>query len=324
MIDEHLLRNAVVLDEHRNFARAADALFISQPTLSRRIQMLESAVGEKLFDRQARTVTPTPAGAIVLRYARIINASSQAMQEEISRYQGVLEGSLKIGSGPYVASGLLAPTINVFNKTYPNIHIDTTVDVWSNLPDRMLREKFDFVLAEISELEESRDFNLIELNSHPGFLYCRKDHPILNKTGVTSEDIAEFPLITPEIPTRLEILFDNLFSSNEKISSSARKWQRITANDQAMIKALVLSGDGIGIGTFGTLAPEIDAGIYSALPLRIPGLKSQYGIVTRKGVSSSPTSRAFIELLLENDQESSVLETQLIASLGSPISSDLQ
>ena len=117
MIDEHLLRNAVVLDEHRNFARAANALFISQPTLSRRIQMLESAVGEKLFDRQARTVTPTPAGAIVLRYARIINASSQAMQEEISRYQGVLEGSLKIGSGPYVASGLLAPTINVFNKT---------------------------------------------------------------------------------------------------------------------------------------------------------------------------------------------------------------
>lgn len=324
MIDEHLLRNAVVLDEHRNFARAANALYISQPTLSRRIQALESAIGERLFDRQARTVIPTPAGEIVLKYARAIHASSQALQEEISRYQGLLEGSLKIGSGPYVASGLLAPTINLFNKKYPNIYIETIVDIWSNLPDRMLRESFDFILAEISELEDSRNFDLIELNTHPGFLYCRKDHPILKQAHVAMEDVAQFPLIAPVIPVRLAILFDSLFSSNVKADPSSRTWERITANDQAMIKALVLSGDGIGIGTFGTLAPEIDAGIYSALPLRIPELKSQYGIVARKGVSSSPTSRAFIELLIENDQKSSVLETELIESLGSPVSSDPQ
>ncbi|RLA46873.1 MAG: hypothetical protein DRR06_03965 [Gammaproteobacteria bacterium] len=320
MIDEHLLRNAVALDEYRNFARAANALHISQPTLSRRIQMLESAVGERLFDRQSRTIIPTQAGEIVLRYARRIHASSQAMQEEISRHQGIVEGSLRIGSVSYVGSGLLAPTISLFCKRYPNIYIDTIVDVWSNLPDRMLRENFDFVLAETSELETTRDFELIQLNSHPGFLYCRVGHPLQEKANITTQDVAQFSLISPGIPARLANLFDNLFFPDVKTGCSSKKWGRITVSDQAMIKALVLNGDGIAVGTFATLAPEIKAGIFSALPLRISELKSQYGIVTRKGVSSSPTARAFMALLVESDQESSVLETAFIDSLGPPIS----
>ena len=73
------------------------------------------------------------------------------------------------------------------------------------------------------------------------------------------------------------------------------------------------------IGTFATIGAELEAGIYAPLALRISELNSQSGIVTRKGVSSSPASRAFIELLKENDIKSSVLEKELIESLGPPV-----
>lgn len=83
MIETRLLRNALMLAEHRNFARAAKALNISQPTLSRSIQLLEKIVGERLFDRDSRTILTTQAGEIILKHARIILSSSHAMLEEI-------------------------------------------------------------------------------------------------------------------------------------------------------------------------------------------------------------------------------------------------
>ena len=91
MIETRLLRNALVLAGHQNFARAAKALHISQPTLSRSIQLLEKTVGERLFDRASRKILPTQAGEIMLKHARIIIASSEAMQEDIRRHQGILD-----------------------------------------------------------------------------------------------------------------------------------------------------------------------------------------------------------------------------------------
>ena len=60
MIETRLLRNAIMLAKHRNFARAAQALNISQPTLTRNIQTLENQVGARLLDRKTRTALPTP------------------------------------------------------------------------------------------------------------------------------------------------------------------------------------------------------------------------------------------------------------------------
>jgi DNA-binding transcriptional LysR family regulator len=72
MIETRLLRNAIMLAEHRNFARAALALNISQPTLTRNIQTLENHIGARLFDRKTRTVLPTPVGEELLKHARLI------------------------------------------------------------------------------------------------------------------------------------------------------------------------------------------------------------------------------------------------------------
>ncbi len=85
MIETRLLRNALALAEHRNFARAAQALNISQPTLTRSIQLLETRLGARLFDRKARTVLPTPLGKEVLKHARLIVASSRALEEGVQQ-----------------------------------------------------------------------------------------------------------------------------------------------------------------------------------------------------------------------------------------------
>ena len=109
MIEIRLLRNALILSKHQNFARAAKELHVSQPTLTRNIQQLEKEIGERLFDRASRAVLPTQAGKIMLKHARIIIASSGAMLEEIEQHHGLLQGSVSVGAGPYAGAELLAP-----------------------------------------------------------------------------------------------------------------------------------------------------------------------------------------------------------------------
>jgi len=321
MIETRLLRNAVMLAEHRNFARAAIVLNISQPTLTRSIQLLEKIVGERLFDRASRTVLPTQAGEIILKHARIILSSTEAMQEEIGRHQGILEGSLCIGSGPYPASALVAPALGLFCKRYPSIDIHITVDDWSQFPGRLTQKDFDYALMETSQLDASRDFELTRLNRHPGFFFCRHDHPLREKEGLTISDLSQFPLILTTLPKRLSDLFDRLFFPGGDASASSRKLENLTSNDLATIKATVSQSDSISIGTYGALASELEVGLLVALPFRIPELESNYDIVKRKGLSLSPAARAFIEILIETDKEQSIEESALIESLGPEITS---
>ena len=321
MIETRLLRNALMLAKHQNFARAAKELHISQPTLSRSIQLLEKTVGDRLFDRGSRTILPTQAGEIMLKHARIIIASSGALQEEIERHQGLLEGSLSIGSGPYPAVALLAPAIGRFSQRYPGITIDISVDDWSKFSGRLMQEDFDFVLMVASQLDTSRDFDLIPLNRHPGFFFCRHDHPLLEKDSLTINDLSLFPLIFTTLPKRLSDLLDRLFFPEGISGASVRKLQKISCNDLGTMKATVTHSDSLGLGTYGTLAAELEAGLFVALPFRFPELQSLYDIAIKKGLSLSPAARTFIEILTEIDEEQSILETDLIESLGPEITS---
>lgn len=320
MIETRLLRNALMLARHRNFARAAKELHISQPTLSRSIQLLEKTIGDRLFDRASRMIRPTQAGEIMLKHARIILSSSEAMEEEIGRHHGLLEGSLRIGSGPYPAVALLAPAVGKFSELYPGINIDVNVGDWTKFPGRLMHEDFDYVLMETSELDISRDFELIRLNRHPGFFFCRNDHPLLEEGNLLISDLSPFPIIFTVLPKRLSDLLSKLFFQTKVTRESNRKLQNISSNDLATMKAVVAHSDSIGIGTYGTLASELEAGLFVALPFRIPELRTDYDIVKRKGLSLSPAARDLIDILIETDKEQSILEADLIKSLGPKIS----
>lgn len=319
MINIRLFHNALMLAEQGNFARAARALGISQPTLTRSIQTLENMLGENLFDRGNKGVSTTQAGQVVLKHARMIIASSGAMKEELGRYRGLLTGSVSIGSGPYAGTALLSAAIGRFNQRFPEIEISTSVGDWINLPDKLMQAEFDFVLMESSQLGLSQDFELIGLNRHQGFIFCRPGHPLFEKENLKVSDLSSYPLVFPVIPNRLLNLLMGLFFPDQEPGSSPGKLKHIFSDDVGMIKAAVLHSDSIAVATFGMLSPELKVGLYKMLPFRIPQLCSGYDIIKRKGMTLNPAAMAFMDVLIEIDKEQSVLELDLVESLGSAI-----
>ena len=211
MIETRLLRNAIALANHRNYARAAKALNIAQPTLTRSIQALEARLGCQLFDRRSRTVLPTPAGEEMLKHARQVVASSQALEEGIRQYQGLEEGSLTVGLGPYAASILVGQSLGRFNKQHPGIRITAMIDDWANLPRRLKAREFDFVLMEASQLDTDHDMEIRQLLTHQGFLFCSGVHPALNMKALSLKNLLNYPFVLPTLPQRLLELFGKLF-----------------------------------------------------------------------------------------------------------------
>src|SRR5512134_103481 len=102
-LELRVMRHLLALDEHRNFARAARELGITQPALSRSIQALEASVGVRLFDRGRERVKPTDVGQLLLDLARpIVNESAEA-ERQLRHLVTAQTGQIRIGAGPYPA-----------------------------------------------------------------------------------------------------------------------------------------------------------------------------------------------------------------------------
>ena len=321
MIETRLLRNAMMLAEHRNYARAARALNISQPTLTRNIQMLENHVGARLFDRKPRTVLPTPVGEELLKHARLIVSSTLALEHGMQHYVGLETGTLSIGTSLYAATSL-GPATGQFMEQHPNIRISIEVANWPTLYDRLHHGEFDFVVTETSGLSEKQGLEAMNLVPHQAFFFCRRGHPLLKTTLRSPGELLQFPLILPVLPEWTATLFRQLFEKTGDDLWSIEQITSIRCNDMSVMKDTVVSSNAIGMATYGTLGVQLKRKQFVALPFRIPELKTNYGVLKRQGLSLSPAASGFVDVLVEIDAALGEQEAPLVESLSIVVKSE--
>jgi LysR family transcriptional regulator, hydrogen peroxide-inducible genes activator len=117
------LEYILAIDSHRHFAKAAEACFVTQPTLSMQVGKLEKTLGVKIFDRTHSPVVPTEAGKQILEQAKKILLEKSRVTEIISLKKGLLEGELRIGIIPTLAPYLLPLFVQSFIKKYPRVKL---------------------------------------------------------------------------------------------------------------------------------------------------------------------------------------------------------
>ena len=117
------LQYIVAVDTHRHFVSAAEASFVTQPTLSMQIKKLEAQLDLVIFDRSKQPIVPTPAGAEIIAQARTVLREAERIGEIVQRAKGVLSGDLKIGIIPTLAPYLLPRFLGSFLNAYPEIHL---------------------------------------------------------------------------------------------------------------------------------------------------------------------------------------------------------
>src|SRR6056297_52857 len=108
MLEIRDLQNLISLSEHRHFGRAAAAVKLSQPALSKSIQRLEKQLGVLLFDRSRSQITPTAIGLEVIARTKIILTDVTELRRSVYLYSGLEIGTVAVGVGPAMSESYLA------------------------------------------------------------------------------------------------------------------------------------------------------------------------------------------------------------------------
>ncbi len=121
MVDFRKIEAFCKVCELQSFSRAGEALFLSQPTVSAHVQSLERELDVQLLDRMGRTVLPTPAGAVLYRYAKQAFTGLEAAKAEIRVLAREVSGDLLIGSSAIPAHHFLPGVITGFLRLHPKV-----------------------------------------------------------------------------------------------------------------------------------------------------------------------------------------------------------
>ncbi len=144
LLDNEVLRTFVAIAETGNFSTAADAVYRTPSAVSMQIKKLEEQLGVTLFLRDARSVSLTHHGEMLMSYARNILALSN---EAVSRFiMPELAGVVRLGAPDDIGEHLLPSILKSFSETYPSIMVDVTVDMSIGLKKRMEEQRLDLAL----------------------------------------------------------------------------------------------------------------------------------------------------------------------------------
>ena len=155
----HQLQYIVEVAKQRNFTRAADAICVSQSTLSHQIAKLEDELGIKLFERNSRTVYPTQAGEKFIDHAQLVLANLETAKQDIQAYTGLLKGKLRIGVIASLGKLDYADMLANFYKKYPGLTFEIVQDGTYRLLEQLGAGELDLafiampVVADYSEID---------------------------------------------------------------------------------------------------------------------------------------------------------------------------
>ncbi len=190
------LQYLVALAEQRHFGRAAEACFVSQPTLSMQIRKLEDELGVALFERAPRKVMLTPAGHEVLERARRILSEVEQMKEAARRSKDPEAGSLRLGVFPTLAPYLLPHVVPQLRERFPQLQLLLVEEKSDVLLERLREGRLDAALLALPVQDEQLHAQF--LFEEPFVLAAPAQHPLAREASLSVDALNDETLLLLE------------------------------------------------------------------------------------------------------------------------------
>jgi DNA-binding transcriptional LysR family regulator len=307
-LDLRLLRHAHTLADLGSFARAAKALGITQPALSRSIKTLESRVGARLFERSATGVGLTDSGQLFLQHAQELLTCADQLAHQVEFLRGIDAGAVAVGSGPYPSELVVAQSVGRTSQKAPGrfrLVVSDPVSIVALLG----RRELDLAIVETSIVPAGAEWSVEPLNRHQGYFVVRRGHPLTRVRAPTIPQILAFPLVmTSRLPPRI---LRPLLERHPRLNDTLKALPTIAVESPAMMRAIVGTSDAVAPLPLGLVADELAGGTLVALDRAEPWLHLQFGIVRLRRDGLPPAALTFLEVLHEVDDEVLRLETRL-------------
>lgn len=181
------LRYLVAVAEHQHFGRAAEACFVSQPTLSTQLKKLEDTLGVTLIERSNRKVMLTPAGEQIVAQAHVVLREVNTLTAMAEQHNDPFGGDFRLGIIPTLAPYLLPKIIDPLKSSFPNLRLQLTEAQTSPLVRMLKQGELDALILALPLHEE----NLIEeeLFQEPFLFAVSRSHPRANARSISTGEL---------------------------------------------------------------------------------------------------------------------------------------
>ncbi len=284
------LRAFVSVVKLGTLTRAAEALYVSQPTVSLLLQALERELGASLVERRRRRINLTDAGEALYELARPLVEGWETLDRDFqAKLLGMQAGRLTIAAGTSTIQYLLPELVRQYRARYPAVQLRLANVTGKDGMALLRADEADFAVG--SMLDVPNDIAWAPVHHYDPMLIMPPDHPLATREKISLEDISPYGLILP--PQRLSTyrLVDLVFQQRQVPYHVA-----IEVGGWDVIKEYVAMGMGISIVT-GICITEGDHQRLAVRNMKQFFPQRSYGVVIRKGKFLSAEARAFIDLI---------------------------
>jgi DNA-binding transcriptional LysR family regulator len=288
MTDLTLLRSFLEVAESGTITNAARRLFVTQPALSRRLQLLEADLEASLFERTRQGVQLTEEGRIVQTAGRDLVERWERMQQSVTAASNVDEGTVRIGGGATAVAFLLPEAIAEFQRKRPAVLFQVKEAGSRDVERDVLEERLELGIVTLPT--SSAEFEVLSLRTDRIVLVAAPGHPLASKTRIGVAALQGQDLVGFESPSAIRSLIDGALRERGvqvHVVMELRSIPAILRMVQATDCLAFVSQLGVGEGPGG------------ARILPVTGLKIErrLAIIRKKDRPLSPAALEFVQLL---------------------------
>jgi len=293
-VDLRQLEIFVKVAEFGSFSKAAEALYLTQPTVSEHIRTLEDEVGVRLLDRLGRGAAITRAGQLLLSYAQRMLALSREARQAMDGFQGRMSGELLIGASTIPGEYVLPAMIGRFKEKYPDISITLLIGDSQTAVDWVAegRAELGVVGARLSH----RGVDYKELMPDEVVVVVPGTHPWHGRKQIALEELRSEPLLIRERGSGTRAALEGALAEAGMDLGSFRIVGEM-GSTQA-IKQAVKAGVGVSLVSKRAVEEECKSGLLWCLRVKDLKVTRSFHLATHKERSRSPLAEAF-RLFLE-------------------------
>jgi LysR family hydrogen peroxide-inducible transcriptional activator len=286
------LKYLVAVAEHRHFGRAADACFVSQPTLSTQLKKLEEELGVTLIERTNRQVLLTAVGERVVAQAQRVLREANQLSHIAEEYADPFGGEFRLGIIPTVAPYLLPKILGPIRRNLPTLKIQLTEGQTAVISQLLREGDLDAVILALPMEEE----NVIErkLYREPFYLAVSRNHPLAQKKTVSVNNLDDEQVLLLEDGHCLRDQALAVCSSHNAVENT-----NFRASSLETLRQMVVADVGITLMPKLAVPAKPGAGIrYIPFEGEIP--HRDIGLCWRKSSPREPLLEKLAEVLAES------------------------
>lgn len=285
----HQLKVFEAAARHSSFTRAAEELFLTQPTVSMQIKQLTKSVGLPLFEQVGKRLFLTEAGRELFETCRQIFETIAQFEMTVADLKGLKQGQLRLAvitTAKYFVPRLLGP----FCQLYPGIEISLQVTNHERLLERMVNNMDDLYI--MSQVPESLDVNYEPFLDNPLVVFAPVNHPLAKEKNIPIDRLTNEPFIMREPGSGTRRAVQQLFDQHD-----VQVKVKLELGSNEAIKQAIAGGLGISVLSRHTLMP--DSSEFSILDVEHFPIKRTWFIGYPAGKQLSIVAHTYYEYLLE-------------------------